>query len=236
MYVTASGSLMNNNGDKDVKVRTKERRKCVMKMHVTDVQKPLMSISRTCDAGHRVIFLRDGGYIEHENTGQRTGVRALRQCVSSEVAVRKGFQQVGATMNSESVKDGDVSLGSPCEKDEVMCSAKVAAEQEAVDDGQNAEIECKKRGCRRRRCATPWFARSRNTLASRGRRTQHHGHAIQIVVSSMCARKRRDKHHQRRDQSEKGLPEVMVEFDYRVYRLSWTSLGFGTLQRCIKQS
>ena len=46
-------------------------------------------------------------------------------------------------MNSESVKDEDVFLVSPCEEDEEMCSGKVAVEQEAVDDGQNAEIECK---------------------------------------------------------------------------------------------
>ena len=41
-FLTANGSLMNI---KDVKVRTKEEHKCVMKMQVTDVQKPLMSVS-----------------------------------------------------------------------------------------------------------------------------------------------------------------------------------------------
>ena len=38
-------------------------------------------------------------------------------------------------MNAESVKDEDVFPVSPCEEDE-MCSG-------AVDDDQNAEIECK---------------------------------------------------------------------------------------------
>ena len=51
-YVTADGSLMNNKEEKIVKVRTKEGHKCVLKMHFTDVQKPLMSVSRICDAGH----------------------------------------------------------------------------------------------------------------------------------------------------------------------------------------
>ena len=91
-YLTANGSLMSNKGEKDVKVRTKERHKCVMKMQVTDVQKPLMSVSRICDAGHRVVFLRDGGYIEHEKTRQRTEFARVDKCVSSE-CVRKGFQQ-----------------------------------------------------------------------------------------------------------------------------------------------
>ena len=52
-------------------------------------------------------------------------------------AVRKWFQQAGA-MNSESVKDEEVFPQSPCKEDEEMCSGKVAVEQEAVDDGQNA--------------------------------------------------------------------------------------------------
>ena len=71
-YVTASGSVMNNKGEKEIKVRTQEGHKCMLRMQVTDVQKPLMSVSRVCDAGHRVVFTRDGGYIEHEESGQKT--------------------------------------------------------------------------------------------------------------------------------------------------------------------
>ena len=71
-YVTASGSVMSNKGEKEVKVRTKEGHKCMLRMQVTDVQKPLMSVSRICDAGHRVVFTRDGGYVEHEESGQKT--------------------------------------------------------------------------------------------------------------------------------------------------------------------
>ena len=54
--VTALGSLMNNKGEKDVKVRTKEGQTCVMKMQMTDVETPLVSVPRGCDAGHRVVF------------------------------------------------------------------------------------------------------------------------------------------------------------------------------------
>ena len=63
---------MNNKGAKDGKVRSKEEHKCVLKTSVRLVQKSLMSLSRIFDAGHRVVFLKDGGYIEHERTGQRT--------------------------------------------------------------------------------------------------------------------------------------------------------------------
>jgi hypothetical protein len=44
----------------------------MLKMQVTDVKKPLMSVSRICDAGHRVVFTKGGGTIEHEVTGQVT--------------------------------------------------------------------------------------------------------------------------------------------------------------------
>ena len=63
---------MNNKGGKDGKVRSEEEHKSVLKTPVRRVQKSLMSLSRICDAGHRVVFLKDGGYIEHERTGQRT--------------------------------------------------------------------------------------------------------------------------------------------------------------------
>ena len=93
--MTANGSLTNNKGEKDVKVRTKEGHKCVMKMQVTDVQKPLMSVSRICDAGHRVVFLRDGGYIEHEMTGQRTEFARVDNVYRLNVQCEKGFSRPG---------------------------------------------------------------------------------------------------------------------------------------------
>ena len=88
-------TAMNNKGEKDVKVRTKEGHKCVMKMQVTDVQKPLMSVSRICDAGHRVVFLRDGGYIEHEKTGQRTEFARVDNVYRLNVQCEKGFSRPG---------------------------------------------------------------------------------------------------------------------------------------------
>ena len=63
---------------------TNEGAKCTVRMQVTNVRKSLMSVSKICDAGHRVIFEKGGGHIEHEATGQRTsflrkgGVYVLR--------------------------------------------------------------------------------------------------------------------------------------------------------------
>ena len=63
-YVAANGNMMPNRGEKDVKATTEEGHRCVLKMQVTHVQKPLMSVARICDAGHKVTFTKA--------TGQRT--------------------------------------------------------------------------------------------------------------------------------------------------------------------
>ena len=71
-YVTANGMVMQNYGEKDLRVLTEEGHKCRLTMQVTDVSKPLMSVSRICDAGHKVVFESGGGYIEHVESGQVT--------------------------------------------------------------------------------------------------------------------------------------------------------------------
>ena len=71
-YVTANGDEIPNMGEKDIRIFTKEGHKCLMKMQVTKVRKPLASISRICSEGHEVIFQKDGGYIINLVTGSRT--------------------------------------------------------------------------------------------------------------------------------------------------------------------
>ena len=97
---------MPNRGEKDVKVTTEEGHRCVLKMQVTDVQKPLMSVARICDAGHKVTFTEAGGIIEHEATGQRTkfqrvdNVYRLKVGVAEEKSVfRVPCKTVGSVWN-----------------------------------------------------------------------------------------------------------------------------------------
>ena len=71
-YVLPDGGAVDNQGEKHVDVTTQEGAKCKIRMQVTQVRKSLMSVSKICDAGHRVVFNKVGGYIEHEETGQRT--------------------------------------------------------------------------------------------------------------------------------------------------------------------
>lgn len=68
----ANRTTMPNRGEKAVSFRTSEGHNCLLKMQVTDVPKPLLSVSRVCDSGHRVVFHSRGGYIQHEITGQVT--------------------------------------------------------------------------------------------------------------------------------------------------------------------
>ena len=99
-YVTANGSYMMNKGEKEVKVRTTEGHKCMLKMQVTDVNKPLMSVSRICDAGHTVTFNREGGVIEHKASGQKTEFKRVNNVYRMEVSkagveCEKGFRRPG---------------------------------------------------------------------------------------------------------------------------------------------
>jgi hypothetical protein len=89
-YVTANGQTMANRGEKDVKVVTDEGHRCMLKMQVTDVQKPLMSVARICDAGHKVVFAKEGGVIEHEITGQKTRFRRIDNVYRLKVGVAEG--------------------------------------------------------------------------------------------------------------------------------------------------
>ena len=45
---------MPNQGEQQVRVKTREGHLCELKMQVTNVRKPLMSVSKICDAGEIV--------------------------------------------------------------------------------------------------------------------------------------------------------------------------------------
>ena len=71
-YVTANGTEMPNRGEQRVRVQTKEGAMCMLKMQVTDVRKPLMSVAKICDTGHKVTFSSHGGEIIDLKTGDIT--------------------------------------------------------------------------------------------------------------------------------------------------------------------
>lgn len=56
-----------------VRILTEEGHRCLLIMHLTVVQKPLVNVYRIFDAGHRVILRRDGGSIMHLTKVQESG-------------------------------------------------------------------------------------------------------------------------------------------------------------------
>ena len=88
-YILPSGAELKHYGEKRVNILTKEGSRCTVRMQITDINKSLMSVSRICDTGHRVIFDSQGGCIEHIETGQQTkferegGVYVLRAAIDN---------------------------------------------------------------------------------------------------------------------------------------------------------
>jgi hypothetical protein len=71
-YIMPNGEIVENDGGKHLKVKTAEGEKFIVRTQLTDVRKPLMSVSKVCDEGNRVIFEENGGFIENKKSGQRT--------------------------------------------------------------------------------------------------------------------------------------------------------------------
>ena len=74
-YVMANGSKASNRGEQSVIARTADGHAINFRTQVTDVHRPLMSVSRICDGGHRVVFESGGGYIESLESGERIHIR-----------------------------------------------------------------------------------------------------------------------------------------------------------------
>jgi hypothetical protein len=58
-----------------VHFKTKEGNRSSLKWQCAPVTKPLLSVSRICDAGHRVIFESTGGYMVNLKSGRKTSFR-----------------------------------------------------------------------------------------------------------------------------------------------------------------
>ena len=75
MYMAANGETMPNRGMKKIRVITKEGQSRNLNMQITDVNKPLMSVAKICDAGHTVVFTKSGSVIKNHETGEETKFR-----------------------------------------------------------------------------------------------------------------------------------------------------------------
>ena len=71
-YEVADGSHIPHLGEKQFSAVTEDGLLRKMSVHVTEVNKALLSVSRIVNAGNRVVFDSDGSYIEHKISGEWT--------------------------------------------------------------------------------------------------------------------------------------------------------------------
>ena len=74
-YSTANGASIPNYGEKRLQWRTEDKSQGGITVQITDVMKPLASVGQICEAGNRVVFESEGGYVENLNTGVKTSMR-----------------------------------------------------------------------------------------------------------------------------------------------------------------
>ena len=75
VYYAANGTKLPNLGEKVMNIQTENWENFSLTMQLADVKKPLMSVSKICDAGsgeNLVVFSARGGYIWHADKGVYT--------------------------------------------------------------------------------------------------------------------------------------------------------------------
>ena len=65
-YLSASGDVLRNLGEKELNVITCEGFPATTTFQIADVTRPLCSIAKVCDKGNKVIFEKDCGYVEDQ--------------------------------------------------------------------------------------------------------------------------------------------------------------------------
>ena len=71
-YRAANGTTMPNYGEQRLCWESEEGQRGGINIQITDVTKVLASVGKICEAGNRVVFEPDGGFIERIKDGNRT--------------------------------------------------------------------------------------------------------------------------------------------------------------------
>ena len=69
---TADGGVIKNKGEKIVTMYSEDGDQFRARYQITDVTRPLNSISRVCDQGNNVLFTKTGGWIINHESGRYT--------------------------------------------------------------------------------------------------------------------------------------------------------------------
>ena len=96
-YALANGETVDNEGEKHMIMSSMEGVNRLVTAQVTEVSKPLLSVSKMVNAGNTVVFSKDSSYIYDEATGEvmnleeRNGMYLLKLWIRSS----SGFQGFG---------------------------------------------------------------------------------------------------------------------------------------------
>jgi hypothetical protein len=79
-YTSASGGVIYNEGERDVRGVTDDAQELGMTFQVAKVRGPLGSVRRICEAGNRVVFDDDGdgSYIENKTSKKRVKIEKVK--------------------------------------------------------------------------------------------------------------------------------------------------------------
>ena len=62
-FIGAGAQRIANQGQQTLRITTNEGRQGLTRYQIWEVNRPLMAVSQTCDAGNHVLFTSDGGYV-----------------------------------------------------------------------------------------------------------------------------------------------------------------------------
>jgi hypothetical protein len=94
-YTSASGGVIYNEGERDVRGVTEDEQELGMTFQVAKVRGPLGSVRRICEAGNRVVFDDDGdgSYIENKKSLRRIKIDKVKGVYLLRIFVKKEDSQ-----------------------------------------------------------------------------------------------------------------------------------------------
>ena len=97
-YEVANGQVIKNEGQKRLEGFTEEGIPIGVTAQLAGVNKPLMSVMRTCNSGNTVVFDDEGSYVYNKNTGMLSEIRNDGKRYIFPLWVQQGFTGQGKTM------------------------------------------------------------------------------------------------------------------------------------------
>ena len=90
-YMVANGVRIQNLGEQRFVGYSDDGQSREIAAQVCDVNKPLLSVSKIVNAGNRVVFDGDGGYIEDLQSGERIWIRPQGGMYHIKMWVQRSF-------------------------------------------------------------------------------------------------------------------------------------------------